>query len=229
MNKIISYALMALSLVAAGCKKQSIMLYEGDSYMQFAKSYTDSSVFSFLALPDDGQAQTPLVVNLVGSPGNADRTYNITIVKEQSTATEADYSLPSQFTLKANTITDTAWLTVKKTAAISTKPVKLVLKVSPTQDFKQGQYEYSLAIFYISNKISEPDWWSWEFFGDYSDKKFSLFIDVTGKVELEAGNNDQMRYYTSIFKNYLLTEKDNGRTVYEEDGTEMQLGYMAGN
>ncbi|QEC43665.1 DUF4843 domain-containing protein [Pseudobacter ginsenosidimutans] len=232
--KLIQYLLIPCCILAlfSSCKKDEIELYKGDEYIQFSKNYTDSSAFSFLALPDEDEGAMPLTVELIGKPVDKDRQYKITVVKEASTAEEGNYALPSGFTLPANSIADTAWITIKKTPAISVKPLRLVLRITPTDDFRQGQTDYSIAIINISNVIAQPGWWKerveWYFLGDYSNKKYQLFIQVTGKVDLNPANEPELRNYTILFKNYLLMEKDAGRTVYEEDGSEMTVALIGG-
>ncbi len=233
MKKLRSYYIIsAIIVIASSCRKDHIMLYEGDNYVQFTKSYKDSSLFSFLALPNDNQATTPLAIELIGKPENRDRVYKLAVVKEATTAPEANYSIPATFTLRANRTVDTAWITVKKTPEIATKPVRLVLKIDASEDFRVGQLDRSLSILYISNVIARPDWWDdtveGRFLGDYSDKKYKLFIQVTGKSDIDASNLDEVRYYTIIFKNYLLREKDAGRTVYEDNGMEMTVALIGG-
>jgi hypothetical protein len=233
MKKSPIYYLLMLALVtAAACKKDNILLYNGDSYIQFSKSYVDSSLFSFLALPDKDQALTPMPVELVGMPMNKDRTYKIAVVKELTSASAANYSVPDSFTLKAGHIIDTAWITVKKTPDIAVKPVRLVLQIASSNDLKAGQAEYAVSILYISNVIAKPDWWDQDvtdnYLGDYSDKKYKLFIQVTGLSDLNASDATQLQYYTILFKNYLLREKDAGRTVYEDNGTEMTVALIGG-
>lgn len=221
----------ALALMQS-CKKDDIMLYDSGDHVQFNKSYTDSSMFSFLALPNEDEAQAPLVIELVGKPSGKDRQYKISVVKDQSTATPQHYSLPATFTLKANRTQDTAWITVKKLPDISVKPVRLVLMIESTDELKYGQIDYCVSILNISNVIARPDWWNqtveWYYLGEYSDKKFKLFIQVTGLSEINSANIDEVRYYTMKLKSYLLKEKDAGRTVYEENGQEMTVEMIGG-
>ncbi|MBO9633941.1 MAG: DUF4843 domain-containing protein [Chitinophagaceae bacterium] len=228
-NTITIVALLALM---QSCSKDEIIRYDSGDYIQFNKSYKDSSMFSFLALPDDDEAKTPLVVELVGKPSDKDRQYKITVANELTTATTAHYSLPSTFTLRANRTSDTAWVTVKKLPDLSVRPVRLVLKIESTDELKYGQVDYCVSILNISNVIARPDWWNqtveWYYLGEYSDKKYSLFIQVTGLSEINSSNIDIVRYYTMKFKNYLLQEKDAGRTVYEENGTEMTVEMIGG-
>lgn len=226
------YIIFFALVIMTSCKKDDIMNYEGDNYIQFAKNYEDSSLFSFLSFPNDDQAVVPIPVELVGRPGDKDRTYKISVLKSATTASDANYSLPASFTLKANKVADTAWITLKKTPELSIKPVKLVLKIEPSDDLKVGQIDHTLSILYISNVIARPDWWDdnveGRFLGEYSDKKYKLFILVTGVSDLTDANQDQIRSYTIMFKNYLLKEKDEGRTVYEDNGTEMMVALLGG-
>ena len=225
-------AMITALVLMQSCKKDEIMLYDAGDHVQFNKSYTDSSMFSFLALPNEDEAQAPLVIELVGKPSGKDRQYKISVVKDQSTATPQHYSLPANFTLKANRTQDTAWITVKKLPDISVKPVRLVLMIESTDELKYGQIDYCVSILNISNVIARPDWWNqtveWYYLGEYSDKKFKLFIQVTGLSEINSANIDEVRYYTMKLKSYLLKEKDAGRTVYEENGQEMTVEMIGG-
>lgn len=226
------YMFFVLLVIAASCKKDTIALYEGGTYLQFNKSFKDSSLFSFLTLPDKDAATVPLVVELIGKPENRDRTYKLSVVKDLSTAPEANYSLPATFTLKANRVADTAWITLKKTPELATRSLRIVFKVEATDEFKVGQVDFSASILYISNVIAKPNWWNStvqsRFLGAYSDKKYKLFIDVTGRSDIDGNNLDEVRYYTIMLKNYLLREKDAGRTVYEANGTEMKVELIGG-
>lgn len=225
-------SVLVLLALMPSCKKDDIMRYGSGNHIQFNKSYADSSMFSFLALPNEDEAQTPLVIELVGNPSDKDRQYKISVADELTTATSQHYSLPSTFTLKANQTTDTAWITVKKLPDLAVKPVRLVLKIESTDELQYGQIDYCVSILNISNVIARPDWWNqtveWYYLGEYSDKKYSLFIQVTGLSEIDGNNVDQVRYYTMKLKNYLLQEKDAGRTVYEENGEEMSVEMIGG-
>ena len=225
------FLFMALA-AALSCKKDAIDTYNGNDYIQFKKNYTDSSLFSFLALPNANEAVTPIAVELAGKPEKRERTYKVTVDKALSTATEAHFALPGSFTLKPNSIIDTFWITVKKSPDLLVKPVRLVLRIESTDDLKQGQVEYSVAILNISNVVAKPDWWNStvenNFLGDYSDKKFKLFIEVTGVSDLDPANTNMVRNYTLMLKSYLLKEKDAGRTVYEDNGSEMTVALIGG-
>lgn len=213
------------------CNRDDIMLYDSGDYIQFVKSVADSSTYSFLAYPNDNQRLIPVVVEVIGKPSTLDRNYKITVAEEYTNATTANYGLPTHFVMKAGEVIDTCWVTFKKTDVLRDTALRLALTLEATPDFMLGQTECLGNILYVTNKISKPDWWdmaSYSYLGAYSDKKYELFIQVTGIIDLDPDNADECRHYTLIFKNYLLKEKDAGRTVYEEDGSEMTVTMIGG-
>ena len=81
---------------------------------------------------------------------------------------------------------------------------------------------YNKTIIRINNMVSEPDWWDRDivnyFLGDYSEKKYTKFIEVTGVSDPSGASSDQIRYYSLEFKRYL--EKN---PQYEEDNSLMTV------
>jgi len=232
--KKIIYLLLFVGFIAAmnACSKDEIMIYNDADYVQFINYVTDSSTCSFLASPNTNELEYPLVVEAIGSVSSSDREYKLGVVPEYTTAPSANYRLPDRFTMKAGKVIDTCYITMIKTPQISQQAVRLTLRVEETSAFKVGQTNKSAAIIYISNVISQPAWWTTNiinnFLGEYSDKKYKLFIEVTGIVDLDTANVPEMRAYTLMFKNWLQMEKDAGRTVYEEDGREMSVSFYGG-
>jgi len=233
MRTINFYLLVSLFMVLiASCKEENIMLYNGKNYIQFVKSLSDSTTFSFLANPGKTEVSYPIPLQLIGKPESKDRMFKMEVNEKFTTATSAHYALPATFVLRANKTIDTAWITLKKSPDLAIKPVKLVLNLIPSTALDIGQTEHSIAIIYISNVIAQPEWWNDNvtdrFLGDYSDKKYLLFIQVTGRADMNSGNEQELRTYTILFKNYLLKEKDQGRIVYEENGAEMTVALTGG-
>lgn len=233
MKKIGFYILISIfSATVFSCKKQGFGLYESGNYVQFVKHLNDSTMTSFLSLPNDNQILFPIAVELIGKPENKNRSFKILVIDSLTSAPAANYSIPGSFSLGANKVVDTAWITIKKTPGIALSPVKLVLKLAPSEELMVGQTEYSAAIIKISNMISQPQWWNstvtGRYLGDYSDKKYRLFIQVTGVSEVNSADAAIIRAYAIEFKTYLLKEKEEGRTVYEENGTEMKVTHIGG-
>lgn len=231
MKKI--YILLSVALfLLASCHEDAIMTYKGDNYIQFSKPVTDSLICSFLIYPTLSKIEYPLAVELVGMPQQSDRKYKIEVDETLTNAPKENYEIPTEATFRAGKAIDTCWITLKKTPEISIKPVRLVLKLKESSDFRLGQSEYTKSIINISNVISQPEWWNTTvrryYLGIYSDKKYRLFIQVTGKVVLDNKNAEELRLYTLLFKYYLIKEKEAGRTVYENDGTEMKVNLVTG-
>ncbi|WP_099289858.1 MULTISPECIES: DUF4843 domain-containing protein [unclassified Butyricimonas] len=223
---------IALFLTLLSCQRDDIMVYRDGNYVQFVKNLVDSSTCSFLAFPNDNQLDFPVLVEVIGLPSQQDRAYKIVVAEEFTTANEDSYIFPTSFIMKAGAVIDTCWITFIKTSEISQQARKLTIRLTETGDFMLGQADCLGNIIYTSNVIAKPDWWNStvtsSYLGDYSDKKYRLFIQETGKAELDPSDANELRYYTIIFKNYLLKEKDNKTPVLEDDGTEMEVKLIGG-
>ena len=104
---------------------------------------------------------------------------------------------------------------------------RIVLRLIDTKQLLCGQINYTIAIIRLNDKITRPDWWDnyivWDYLGAYTDKKFSLFIEVTGKADLTEASDSDKRVYALQFKYWLQAQKKQGNTVWEDDGTEMTV------
>ena len=225
-------SLLFCTIALSSCNKEDFQIYESSNYLQFVKHALDSATVSFLTTPQENSRLFPISVELVGNISDKDRVFKLGVIDTLTTAKQTNYTIPNEFIFRANRSIDTAWITINKTEEISKKPLKLVYKLLASQDFAVGQIEYSAGIVNISNVISQPDWWddnvTYRFLGDYSEKKYRLFIEVTGVADVDTSDITVIRTYAIIFKNYLLKEKDAGRTVYEDNGTEMMVSLIGG-
>jgi hypothetical protein len=218
------FVLIIMLLVAIGaCQRDEITVYEARSYIHFEKSFVDSVTFSFVAYPAENQINYPVVVSLVGRPADRDLEYQIAVVDSYTTAPAANYSLPTSFTLKKGAVSDTFQLKLLKTPDLQTNSIRLALQVIGTDDLAVGEIERSVFVLWYTDRITQPAWWNstiqQSFLGSYSDKKYRLFIQVTGIGDMTDYEYYDLRYYTLIFKNYLREQEAKGAIVYEEDGT----------
>ena len=231
MKKVYLLAI-TLFLIIWSCQRDDIMVYRDGNYVQFVKNLVDSSTCSFLAYPHDDQLDYPVLVEVIGLPAQRDRAYKIVVAEEFTSANSDTYILPTSFIMKAGVVLDTCWITFVKTPDISQLAKKLTIRLVETDDFMLGQSDCLGNIIYASNVIAKPDWWNStvtnSYLGDYSDKKYRLFIQETGKADINPDDVNELRYYTIIFKNYLLKEKDGGYPVLEDDGTEMEVRLIGG-
>ncbi len=229
----INYVILIIFLgIFASCEKDKIDVYSAGNHIQFVKHTIDSSNCSFLAYPDRDELLFPVVVEVIGLPSSEDREYAIEVNPAYTTAPVENYTIPASLKVKAGKVTDTCWITFKKTPEISQEAKRLTVQLAATADFKLGQLDCLANIIYVSNVIAQPDWWTTtvtgSYLGAYSDKKYRLFIRETGVADIDSSNTTELRYYSIIFKNYLLREKDAGRTVMEDNGTEMVVTLMGG-
>ena len=171
-------------------------------------------------------------VEVIGLPSDREQEYKISVDQAKSAATIANYRLPDKFMMKPGKVRDTCKITFVKTAEISTVALRLTLKLEPTTDFLLGQTECRSAIIYVSNVVAKPNWWTdnvtRNYLGAYSDKKYRLFIQETGKADIDSDNIEELRYNTIIFKHYLQKKKDANEMVREDDGTEMTVALVVG-
>lgn len=226
------YLFLGIILVLGACSKDDIKKYDGNNYIKFVKEVTDSSVCSFLAYPHDNELAFPVEVEVIGLPSEGEREYKISVDQDNSTAMIANYRLPEKFTMKPGKVRDTCLITFVKTEEISKVALRLNLKLEPTADFMLGPTECRYAIIYVSNVMIRPEWWTDNvariYLGKYSDEKYRLFIEVTGKAEIDIDDTDELRKCTIMLKHYLEKKKDEGTPVFEKDGTEMTVNLKVG-
>jgi hypothetical protein len=235
MKSIYMLPVVVVLLVAAACARDHITTYESEDYIHFDRRFADSSSFSFVAYPNDNEYAYPVVVALVGQSAPRDRAYNVEVIDSYTTAPAANYQMPTSFTLRANTFADTFRVKLVKTPDLQTRSVRLALRVTGSDDLLTGELERNVFVLWFTDRIGQPSWWDNTirdyFLGNYSDKKYRLFIQVTGVGDMSGMEYYDRRYHTLIFKNYLRDEKAKGpeHIVYEEDNiTEMSVTLVGG-
>lgn len=223
-------------LVALGaCSKDEIMVYNADSYIQFVKNYADSSSFTFVSVPGETTYSFPVEVELVGRLKDADREYKVEVLENYTTAPASSFRLPGTFTLKGGKPNDTFNIELINSPDLQQNSIRLALQVTPHGQFKVGETERSVFILWFTDRIAKPDWWTNvinnSFLGAYSDKKYKLFIEVTGVGDMTGMSYYEMRLLTMQFKTYLREQEEKGpeHIVYEADGiTKMTVALIGG-
>lgn len=222
-------ALVGLVVMAfAGCSEENIDVYHGDNYIYFTKAGTDSTTFSFAYDASLREGEVSLKLNLISRLENRDRTFAVRVVEDESTALEGrDFSIdPQSCVVRANDSIAYLDIHVMKDASLEGRSVKAVFELVASDDFLPGIERNRKAKLVITDKLSQPDWWdTWHVssgLGTYSDKKYRLFIEVTGQSDLtlkeDGGTMDysDMRGYVVMFKYWL---HDNPQK--EDDGSDM--------
>lgn len=227
MNKIFIIIFAFITLLA--CQEEKIEPYSGDSYVYFSKKNTDSTTFSFAYDATMTKSIVKIPVEIISGVRDYDREYKVVFLPEESTAIEGQHftKLEGLQSIKAGNIVDSLSIEVLKADDISDKVVEAVFEIVDSEEFKAGFPTRSKARLQITNKLIQPAWWNgWHVssgLGDYSDKKYRLFIQLTGEYDLDYHNREDMNY--SEMRNLLLQFKqwleENPQT--EEDGSDMEV------
>lgn len=217
----------------SACERDNIMKYSDKAYVQFTRSMVDSVEFSFTFYPNKDTVDYALSVKLVGDPVDRDREYRVTVIDDYTTATSNHYILPERWILEKNEISSKVNLKLIRTSDLQTTPVRLAVRLEPTDDLALGQTSCCARILWINDMISRPAWWNSvienSYLGSYSDKKYRLFIQVTGIGELNSDDAINCRYNALLLRKYLKEQEELDNTVYEEDGyTKMTVSVIGG-
>jgi hypothetical protein len=229
MKQTSSYKIFIWALASAicfvSCNKEEIPLYGNNRYVQFTSDIRDSIAFSFFYHPGKDEETIGLPVKLVGDLGVQDQGYRIEVLTSESTASSSNYSLPAEQVFRKGVAKDTAWVTLKKTPDLDTREVRLVLRITGSNELAPGQTDCTFRIIRITAAVSKPQWWDANmdkyYMGRYSEKKFRTFMEVTGVGDLTLLNNSDRLILMLQFKYYLIQQKENGNPVYMEDGADM--------
>lgn len=169
----------------------------------------------------------PVGIKLIGNTTNYDREFKLSVDTKNSTVETKHYSFPEKFLLRANRVVDTVYFKINNAPDLREKSVRLVLRIEKNALFSPGQYEYTQNIIRFSDIIAPPEWWSQEivdsYLGVYTEKKFRLFMKVTGVGDLSDLSSDDIWYLSRSFKYYLLEMEEAGTPVVDEDGNNMSV------
>ena len=229
MKKYIIYILGLLFFVS--CQEEKLDTFSGERYISFSKSVeTDSVSLSFFFYPGKDRVIVPLEICLAGLPLEKDMDYKIEVNDKFTTAESKCFNLPENLVFEKGKIKDTVYVELINSPELKEKEVKLLLNIVENENFIPGAIPYRFAKIVFSDIISQPEWWDDDvtdyYLGDYSEKKFKLFMQVTGIGDLQGLHASEIRSYAIQFKYYLIKEKEAGRTVYEDNGAEMEVSVI---
>lgn len=224
--------ILGIYCLFSACEREHIMTYGNDAYVQFTSNVADSVEFSFTFYPNRDTIEYGLDVKLVGHPADRDRVYKVVVVEDYTTASSKHYILPESCVVGKDDVESKVALKLVKTPDLQTTPVRLALRLEPTGDLMVGETTCAARIIWINDKISKPSWWNStiqnSYLGTYSDKKYRLFIEVTGVGVLDPDDAIDCRLNALILKKYLKEQEDID-IVYEDDGfTKMTVTVIGG-
>lgn len=226
MKSIFSFGLLvSIALGFTNCKKSDIMTYDSMNYLQYTDNSKDTVYVSFFSRPKENTVHIPAAVKIVGQLPQTDRNYTVEIDTKETTALPAYFKMPSSFVFGKGKVTDTAYIDFIRHNDLLNKSFVLVIKITKLDAGGLGQTNFTKKIFKIDNIAAKPAWWNFtmesNYLGVYTEKKFRVFMDVTGVGMLDKYTPNEQREFMLAFKRYLIEKRDLGDPVLEEDGTDM--------
>ncbi|HWW41014.1 DUF4843 domain-containing protein [Pedobacter sp.] len=251
MNKKIYtiFLLLLIGSVMVSCKK-GLETYDGQASIYFAnavesidkKPVSDSTVISFAFAGETVKDSVlKLVVRATGATTSADRVYNLVIDPSSTLAKQQQYEILNQkFIIPANKVADTLRIRLKRTKEMQDKDFKLVLNLIENDQFKTlmqstvlnsstgKKLSYIKQIVWVNDILKQPKLWFDFYFGTFSRKKIFLMAEVMNFNISELDTYDtpiaKVLYYGGFMQRYLNEMKADGKTIYDEDGSEMTMG-----
>lgn len=182
-------------------------------------------------------------IRVQGRTSASDRMVRISVDPLSTAVVGTDFELPPTFMIRAGQVIDTLSVKVLRTGAIKAKALTMVLNLEENEFFTTKMKSkvintltkktLSFTRFKVSfdDILGQPIGWSISNYGVFTTKKLFLMSEQmnldpkifnqpagAGSIGLTVAD---MQYYQNFMKRYLAAEKAAGRTVYEDDGTEM--------
>lgn len=241
-NKIKYVCLPVLfAWLITACRKSELTGYSQPDMIYFYKDFynadKDSIVYSFAIKPNGLVADTVKIpMRIMGLASDYDRTVNIQMVADSSTALAQQYTILPTI-VKAGMYTTNVPLLVKRMPELKTKDVRLLLEVAASDEFLPGVYNSTPSAsrgggsvrfpVRINDFLTKPSNWDsfiTYYFGAYSQVKYKLAIDVTGRTQFLTSGEDpvtssQMTFFKILCRNYLIDYNATNTPLKDENGT----------
>ena len=182
--KIYNYILMA-AMAAAGlssCENDGFY-YQDEPRVRLVgdKNWTlgtDSLELSFTAYAGD-EATIAVDACIMGNVADHDRTVNIEVDGEKTTASADLYSMPQTVIVPAGQNKGTFNIVLRNAEKLQNGGVQLYIKVATSADFAVGVNEENHLLLKWNDIITRPLYWAdiEEHFGAYSEVKYRFMLD----------------------------------------------------
>lgn len=253
MNKNIAYIIMGLILSSfIACEKDEIDTFSGKDSIYFtwpvegtsfnnATVYPDSTGVSFAFIPPTkNDTIIKLPVSVQGMLSDVDRKVSLKVSEESTAVKGVHFDYPERIVFRANVPTDSIPVTLYRTPEMKQESFQMILQLVENEDFSTEMaymenestgeiLNYTKFQVSISDIIETPQYWFEPYLGDFTAKKLFLMSDVLG-IPTDTFNNpvsiSDMQFYGQFMARYLDEKAAAGETVYEDDGTEMEMGRL---
>ncbi|MBD8487758.1 DUF4843 domain-containing protein [Echinicola sp. CAU 1574] len=247
-NTIRNIFLFIVIVMCWSCVEDELMTYTSSTdsiYFTFSKKEEpaipfDSIYYSVGLVPADfTDSLVSIPVKIMGNKKDYDRAFSVEL-SEKSTAVEGtNFKIENELVIPAGAVESAIQIRLFKTPDIAEDTVMIGFDLLPNEYFNTemknyvnefGEIEVSHVNFelYLTGTVSEPQNWFAPFLGPFSLKKLMLMNEVLGIDPLTFSKGrleiSKMMYFGKAMKRYLDLQRAAGNTVYEEDGTEMEMG-----
>lgn len=241
--------LLLLSVAVLSCKKSELITYQGKADIYFdaatklpgysGEIITDSTIVSF-AYSTVQDSIASIIIGITGAMTDYDRTYKLQVSPVSTAIAGKHYDfITTDFVIKKHTLKDTLYLNLHRTADLQTTESLLILNLEENDNFVTNMRDKLLSTttgklisyvtykVYVNDIIKRPSGWFDFYLGTFSRKKLFLMVDV---LSVEPGffigtpSLGVLLAYGKFMQRYLNEMKIAGKTIYEEDGTEMIMG-----
>jgi hypothetical protein len=207
-NLIITFFVLSCALVS--CKKGEYMLYNSPDniHFNFVQPKVDSIVYTFAFTPGEESDTVYVPMQLSGTRVNRARQYVVAVTDSNTTAVSGKHYAPLQsyYVLPADSGTTYLPIIIYNTDTLLRKrSVALSLHLVATNDLGIAIADQDMGKVIISNKLEEPDWWTYWLPPYFSSTKYQLFIIATGLTTLSKSGLDAPKnlYYVSELNSLL--------------------------
>lgn len=230
--KFISALSLLYILLLSACEKKEIPFYEGEHYIYFtteeegfhASNVTaDSTIVSFFFYLED-DILYPIEVGLTGQLFEQPTKFRVVADREKSDLPEQLYELPETYEFAAGQVKDTIYIRLKNDPILLERQYTLKIDIVDSGEIHSHKGKNARRILKVCDIVSKPDWWvenpiEWYYLGEYSRKKYELFMTVTGVSDLSGLGEGKIRLLTLEFQHWLDNQNPK---IKEEDGNEMK-------
>jgi hypothetical protein len=241
---------MCMLLVVTGfhtaCKKSELTkFYEADNVYIYKDAFNtsrDSILFSFAIKPASLTTDTVKVpLRIMGTAQNRDRQVQVKVLTDSSTAKQDQDFVILPAIIKADSYTGDIPILVKRTAAMKTAELRLMIEIAESADFKPGVPNSlpqspraggsTKLLIKLNDYFTKPT--NWDnflvfYFGSYSQVKYGFVITTTGRSEFLTSGTDpvsspQMIYFKVLCRSELADYKAAHGPLIDEFGLEVSF------
>lgn len=225
-------------MVLNGCTQEQIDDFNGGAQVHFGRvagsGTADSLTYSFAVMDEAVSFDTvriPIVVT--GQKVPYDREVNVVVVAEKSTAVEGKDYVMGKTVIPAGMFEGSLKIRIDRREEQKEEERVVFLQILPTAelstDVDTNWIDYKVK---INDILTKPARWVYEcqpYFGVYSKVKYLFIIETLGIWDFpDSGGNaipkGQMSFYKDKMKTELARwEKENGRTMLDENGTAVKF------